>query len=141
MKSRHHLLQLFLALLAAQGLSAQCLDPWKGWVTFKHFARIVDEIPDPGVSVQLAHCGNSSTSLFFLRQVLEPEGEDSLQPVGGVVCEFVFPRSDSSGTEWEIWSFDYPTFEQFVDSVEQHDDFAALTAKVPDWSDAYWEEA
>ncbi len=140
MTGRHHLLQLLLALLAAQGLAAECLDPWRGWVTFKQYVRVVDEIPDPGVSVQFVGHPDASSSLFFLRQVLEPAEDNWLEPVGGVVCEFLFSPSATEVAQWEFWSFDHPTFEQFVDAVEQHPPFVELVAKAPEWSGVYWEE-
>lgn len=40
-------------------------------MTSKQFARVVAEIPDPGVSVQFVHGGSSSSSPCFLRQLLE----------------------------------------------------------------------
>ncbi len=45
---------MLLSLLANKGLAGEALDPWRGWVTFKEYARLVDEVPDPGISVQLA---------------------------------------------------------------------------------------
>ena len=52
MKRGNLLLQFFLGVLAAQGLAAEALDPWRGWVAFKEFARRAAEEPDSGVSVQ-----------------------------------------------------------------------------------------
>src|SRR3712207_4695764 len=105
-----YLLATLLALLAARGLAAEGLDPWRGWVVFKQFARQVAEQPDPGVSVQITSLGDDSTRLYFLRQVLEPDA-DRLEPVGGVVCDFSFAPRPSPTPDWEAWSFDHATFE------------------------------
>ena len=48
-----YLVAAFLSILAARGLHAETLDPWRGWVAFKQFAREVAEEPDPGVSVHI----------------------------------------------------------------------------------------
>src|SRR5213594_3531684 len=53
MHQASYLLQLLLSLLSARGLAAQAVDAWRGWVTFKQYARIIHEVPDPGVSVQI----------------------------------------------------------------------------------------
>jgi hypothetical protein len=47
------LLEMLLLALAAHGLGPTALDPWRGWVVFKEFARAAAEAPDPGVSVQV----------------------------------------------------------------------------------------
>src|SRR5438309_2268475 len=115
MHQASYLLQLFLSLLSARGLAAQAVDPWRGWVTFKQYARIVHEVPDPGISVQLTpDRGSDEVRLVFLRQVVEPDG-DWLRPVGGVVCELTFSEADLRVTPFEFWSFDHGTFERFVD--------------------------
>jgi hypothetical protein len=135
-----HLLATLLALLAARGLASEGLDAWRGWVVFKQFAREVAEQPDPGVSVQIASRSPGDVRLYFLRQVLEPRG-GRLEPVGGVVCEFSFARHLRPPADWEEWSFDHPTFERFVDAVEQHPAFADLVTERPLDSEVYWEEA
>lgn len=135
-----YLLATLLALLGTRGLAPDALDPWRGWVTFKQFAREVAEHPDPGVSVQLTSLPDrAGIRLYFLRQVLAPEA-DRLEPVGGVVCEFVFPPRDRAPVDWDAWSFDFPTFERFVDLVEQHPAFAAVLTERPIATDVYWEE-
>lgn len=135
------LLATLVALLAARGLSPETLDPWRGWVSFKQFAREVTEVPDHGVSVQITTIGRSdAVRMYFLRQVLSQKG-DRLEPVGGVVCEFTFPARESPPSEWEAWSFDSSTFERFVDLVEQHPAFARLMNQRPVATSVYWEDA
>jgi hypothetical protein len=135
-----YLLATLLALLAARGLGAEGLDPWRGWVVFKQFAREVDERPDPGVSVQIAPSPAGDVRLYFLRQVLERDG-DRLEPVGGVVCEFSFPSGPRQPSDWDAWSFDHPSFEHFVDLVEQHPDFGDLVTERALTGRVYWENA
>jgi hypothetical protein len=57
------------------------------------------------------------------------------------VCEIVFNEPIPSGIESELWTFDFSTFEEFVDAVEQGDDFSALIVKTADESSVYWAEA
>lgn len=82
----HYLLPMLLGLLAARGVAPDAMDPWRGSLVFKQYARIMDEVPDPGVSVQLIRHGDETASPVFLRQVLE-QAADRLEPVGGTVCE------------------------------------------------------
>ena len=138
MHQASYLLQLFLSLLSARGLAAQAVDAWRGWVTFKQYARIVHEVPDPGISVQITpERGSDEVRLVFLRQVVEPDG-DWLRPVGGVVCELTFSEASLRVTPFEFWSFDHGTFERFVDVVEQTPIFAELMARRPTRSAVYW---
>jgi hypothetical protein len=77
------LLEMLLLALAAHGLGSDGLDPWRGWVDFKQFARAVAEAPDPGVGVQVTRDeDNRTVSLFFVRQVVDSL-EDWLEPTGG----------------------------------------------------------
>ena len=135
-----YLLALFLSILGARGLSAESMDPWRGWVAFKEFARRTAEVPDQGVSVQIAADGDRrSVHLFFGRQILAPEG-NRLEPAGAVVCEFEFAPRRRTPSRWAAWSFDCLTFERFVDMVEQHPLFADLLLTRPLGSAVYWEE-
>lgn len=60
------LLKTFLMALAAHGLAAESVTPWRGWVVFKDYVRSVAEAPDPGVSVQIARDDSDGTiSLTF----------------------------------------------------------------------------
>ncbi len=134
------LLAALLGLLASHGLVASTLDPWRSWVLFKQFAREVAEDPDPGVSVQIDPSGDRQPiHVYFVRQVLQPVG-DRLEPVGAVVCEFVFAPRRHRPLEWREWSFDHSTFERFVDAVEQYPHFADLLVTRPLRTDVYWEE-
>lgn len=135
------LLMMLLGMLAADGLDASTLDPWPAWRAFKQFARVVDEIPDPGVGVQITRGADSSTRLFFVRQVLELSGDSWLEPAGGVVCEFSFPGSELMREEIELWSFDHASFNEFVDCVEQHATVADLMVRQAEWSSVHWEDA
>lgn len=135
------LLAALLAILAAHSLESDALDPWRGWVAFKEFARRFDEQPDHGVSVQIAPAGdNLPIHLYFVRQVLISAG-NRLEPVGCVACEFVFAPRRHTPREWREWSFDHSTFERFVDAVEQHPLVADLFVTRPLSSAVYWEEA
>ena len=42
---------------------------------------------------------------------------------------------------WDRWSFDYSSFDRFVDVVEQEPMFQDLTVTRPLRSAVYWEEA
>lgn len=132
---------MLLGLLSARGLAAEALDSWRAWVVLKQFVRVVDETPEPGVSVQIRRQNAAGEfSLFLLRQVVEPEG-NWLRPVGGVVCELAFSDPPANAIEFDAWSFDHGTFEHFVDHVEQHPGFADLISRRPVRSDVYWEDA
>ena len=136
-----YLLAALLGVLAARGLAPETLDSWRGWVAFKQFAREVAETPDPGVSVQIEPLGDRRpVRLYLLRQVVIPEG-DRLEPVGGVVCELTFAPRRQTPRQWQAWSFDSPTFDRFVDVVEQYPLFAELMVTRPLESAVYWEEA
>jgi hypothetical protein len=142
MRRAPFLLHMLLALLATHGLAPETLDPWRGWVAFKRYARLVREVPDPGVSVQITHDPEHRTvNLFYVRQAIEADEHQWLEPLGGVVCEFTFPAGGARPGEWELWSFDSPTFERFVDRVEQHPEFADLMTQAPLRSAVYWEDA
>jgi hypothetical protein len=135
------LLAALLGILAAHSLDANALDPWRGWVAFKEFARQCDELPDQGISVQIATAGDHlPVHLFFIRQVLVREG-DRLEPAGCVACEFVFAPRRQTPREWCEWTFDHATFERFVDVVEQNPLVADLLVTRPLSSFVYWEEA
>src|ERR1051326_5922637 len=47
------LLATLLSLVAGAHLHPRTLDPWRGWGLFQQFARLVDEGPDPGGTVQI----------------------------------------------------------------------------------------
>jgi hypothetical protein len=109
---------------------------------FKQFARIVDENPDPGLTVQIDEATpDGRVRLYYMRQVVERIPDDWLLPVGGIVCEFTFSRGAATGRSAAIWSFDFPDFQRFVDTVEQHPGFADLTVRRPLRSRVYWEDA
>lgn len=135
------LLEILLLALAAHGLGAEALDPWRGWVVFKQYAREAAEVPDPGVSVQVTVDREDETiSLVFLRQEVVQEG-GWLVPTGGVVCEFVFGLDQRRAMDWEVWSFEAPTFDRFVDLVEEHGTVQDLFVTRPVRSLVYWREA
>ena len=140
MESAAKLLHMLLALLAFNGVPHDAADSWHAWTTFKQYVRVVDEVPDPGVSVQVIRHDDDSTSLILMRQVLEDDG-DMLQPTGGVVLELNYPLEEADSTEWTVWSLDHSSFARFVDVVEQNDDFAHLMVARPRWSSVYWLEA
>ena len=135
-----HLLQMLLTLLAGKGLAPEALDPWRAWQVFKQYARIMDEVPEPGVSVQFSyHPGAQETSLVFLRQSVELQPEDQwLAPVGGVVCDLVFDGTGLLVPNRELWTFDFGTFERFVDTVERDDIFGELIVRRPIRTGVYW---
>lgn len=136
-----YLIQMLLTIIAGRGLAPESLDPWRAWVAFKQFARMVDEAPDPGVSVQLTRNRRARTvNLFLVRQAVEPEA-DRLEPTGGVVVELTFDDPGSPGPDQEFWSFDYGSFERFVDVVEQTPEIADRFTQVPRGSKVYWEDS
>ena len=134
------LLKTLLLALAAHGLAAETVTPWRGWVVFKDYVRSVAEVPDPGVSVQITRDDLDGTvSLVFLRQVVE-QVDDWLEPTGGVVCEMTFQQGDRRLPEFDAWSFDAPSFDRFVDIVESCADFQKLALTQPLESFVYWLE-
>jgi hypothetical protein len=136
-----YLLAALLGLIASHGMSPETLDPWRGWVTFKQFVRQVNDEPDQGISVQMIPTGDRGPiRLAFVRQVLQ-RVDDRMEPVGGVVCDFWFEARRQTPPSWEAWSFDSPTFERFVDLVEQHPLINELMVTRPLSSDVYWQEA
>jgi hypothetical protein len=139
MKRVHVLFHLLLITLAARGLSPDGLDGWRGWMAFREFALSVHEAPDPGVSVQITpDPSEDAVRLVLMRQVTESRG-DCLHPVGAVVCELTFAQTAEHVAEWDAWSFDYPTFERFVNAVEEHPVFQELIVRRPLASTVYWQ--
>ena len=135
------LLELLLLALAAHGLGGEGLDPWRGWVVFKQFARAVSEAPDPGVSVQITNDeANESVSMVFVRQLVD-QVDDWCEPAGGVVCEFTFASGPRRVGDWEAWSFEAASFDRFVDLVEENGSFQDLVVRSPQSSTVYWLEA
>ena len=135
------LLELLLLALAAHGLGSEGLDPWRGWVVFKQFARAVSETPDPGVSVQITNDeANESVSMVFVRQLVD-QVDDWCEPVGGIVCEFTFPSGRRRIRDWEAWSFETASLDRFVDLVEANSSFQDLVVSSPGSSAVYWLEA
>jgi hypothetical protein len=80
MRRAPQLLQLLLTLLATNGLAPEALTPWRSWVLFKQFVRTVDELPDPGVSVQISAPSPEIVRVSLVRQVAYRE-DDRLVPV------------------------------------------------------------
>ena len=140
MSRMEKLLAAFLAILAVHGLQVDALDPWRGWLAFKEYARATWELPDEGVSVQVGLDGDQETHLYFLRQAAVLTA-DRLEPVGGVVCDLCYAAQSAPTPTPEYWSFDYATFDRFVDVVEQDPMIAALFLQRPLSSQVYWEEA
>ena len=137
----NRLLPLFLLTLASHGLAATTLDPWRGWLAFKEFARATQETPDPGVSVQFTRTTErGERCLVFVRQTVSAE-DGWLTPIGGVACELSFPPVRHSPASWDRWSFDYSSFDRFVDVVEQEPVFQDLMATRALRSRVYWEPA
>ena len=135
-----YLVTALLGILASRGMTADTVDPWRGWIAFKHYARVVDEIPDPRVSVQFAPQRHGSGSLLYVRQVVDPR-DNWLAPLGAVICELHFEPARTKPSAWEFWSFDCRSFERFVDRVEQFPPFAGLMVRRAEWSAVYWEDA
>ena len=141
MRRGQALLEMLLFALAAHGLGREGLDPWRGWVVFKEFARAAAEAPDPGVSVQVtADPAEETASLVFVRQVVELT-PGWLEPAGGVVCEFTFALGPRALRDWEAWSFETASFDRFVDLVEESLSFQDLAVRPPISSTVYWLEA
>jgi hypothetical protein len=141
MTSGRVLLETLLLAIAAHGLTPETLTPWRGWVLFKEYVRSVAESPDPGVSVQISRDDADQTvSLIFVRQVVE-RVDDWLEPIGAVVCEITFEQGRKRLLEWDLWSFDSPTFERFEDVVLSSYAFDDLVGTKPLESSVYWLEA
>lgn len=120
---------------------SETLTPWRGWVLFKEYVQSVAESPDPGVSVRISrNDADQTVSLIFVRQVVE-RVDDWLEPIGGVVCEVTFQQGKKRLLEWDLWSFDSPTFERFEDVVLSSYAFDDLVGTKPLVSSVYWVEA
>ncbi|HKS07110.1 MAG TPA: hypothetical protein VJR92_12440 [Gemmatimonadaceae bacterium] len=132
----------FVAILNSHGLSPESVDPWRAWLAFKEFARNTTEFPDPGVSVQVATDDDGRSTLRFVRQLLaRPEqGDDGLEPAGGVVCEFAF-RLTPPPQHREYWTLDFGNFQRFVDAVERDPVLADLFLEKPAAQSISWIEA
>ena len=147
MRRAQFLLLMLLAVLTTAGLDRDGLDPWRGWVAFKRYVRVVDEAPDPGISVQITPAPlEQAVKLYYVRQavvrqVLRDEVEPWLEPVGAMVCEFTFHGDPPVPEEWELWSFDCPSLEHFVDRVEQEPAFADLMTREPLRTRVYWKRS
>ena len=134
------LLKSLLIALAAHGLATEAVTPWRGWVVFKQYVRSVAESPDPGVSVQISRDdGEGTVSVIMMRQVVEPL-DNWLEPIGGVVCEITFQQDNRRIPEIDLWSFDAPDFDKFVDRVESSPDVERLFLMKPVRSSVYWLE-
>ena len=134
------LLTLLLAFCSSHGVSPDTQNAWHAWKTFKSFARATGEVPDPGVTVQLLEHEDGRAHLVLARQTLLGNGE-WLDPTGAVVWELTFNSSVVEGTEEEIWSLDFPSFDDFVDAVEQNEMIAPLLTKEASDGKVYWEAA
>ena len=140
MRRAPQLLQLLLTLLAAHGLAREALAPWRSWMLFKQFVRTVDELPDPGVSVQITAPSSDVVRVSLVRQVAYRD-DDRLVPVGGVVCQLEFPARSKPAPDIEFWSFDYRTLEAFFDAVAGEIRFQDLVVRAALRSDVFWEDA
>ena len=141
MHQASYLLPMLLAMLAGRGLAPETLDPWRAWVVFKQFVRVVDEVPDPGVSVQLTRTTRRTVTLSFVRQVVEQGDDDWLVPVGGLVVQCEFDNWKPGDDEPEFWSFDFGSFDRFVDLVEQNPAIADRLTQKASRSRVSWEDA
>jgi len=99
------------------------LDIWEGWKVFKAFVREPVPTEDEGITAQATRVtttdGLDLVYLNFIRQftALEETGDT---PVGYVGMEFAFEWTDLKlGDDIEVWSYDFPTFEDFAAHVEQ----------------------
>jgi hypothetical protein len=131
-------LSLLREVCDRHGISPNTKDVWRAWKVFKQFARTVDEIPDPGVSVQIYENESGVSVLAFVRQVVE-EDEDNLQPAGGLIWEFALNEAELI-EPLELWSFDFRTFNDFVDSVEGHPAVSPLLNGPASPGELYWDE-
>ncbi len=89
--------------------------------------------------LSLAAHGLVPTALDPWRGWLTKDG--CLTPVDGVVCESVSSKTRHPVPDRDQWSFDYASFERFVDIVEQEPVFQDLIVSQPLWSAVYWEDA
>jgi hypothetical protein len=101
--------------------------------------RLVNEVPEPGVSVQYLVPDAGPPLLVFARQVLEPEG-DALEPAGAVAVELELAM-DLGELEWDLWSFDFQDFDDFVAAVEADERFAKAASRLPLDAAIKWIEA
>jgi hypothetical protein len=137
--SSAHLLQALAATYQAQQRDPRTGNLWDSWKCFKLFVRLVNEVPEPGVSVQYLVPDEGAPLLVFARQVLEPDN-DALEPAGAVACEFELSE-DLGDLEWDLWSFDFREFDDFVAAVEADDRFIKAVSHPPRDAWIRWIEA
>jgi hypothetical protein len=120
--------------LEQAGLNLQALDPWEAWKVFKAFMRRGLEGGYDAACVQFAKdvTDPRQCSLFFIRQLSERDerGEDS--PSWSLTLEFNYHSALFKPVEEiDVWTFDYPTLEEFASVVEGMPAFQAAVASQP----------
>src|ERR1041385_9025914 len=123
------------AMLEAAALDQGHLDVWEAWKVFKAFAREPVDADGEGIAVQATRDttpdGDERVYLSFVRQFTAIEGEESA-PVRFAGLELVFDAADHQLTkDVDIWSYDYPSIQDFAASVEQAPAFQRAAALRP----------
>ncbi len=127
-KSRKHSEQLFRGMI----LEKIPVTDWQVpevWAVFKNFVRI--PFNDCGILIQWGnHCHYSDSNdqliylptLDFVRQFRVGQSFEQLH------CKMVFSASSSRSQceDGNLWSFKFPSVDEFFESVEQHNSFRAF---------------
>lgn len=120
------------AMLAAAGLAEERLDVWEAWKVFKAFVKEPVDADGEGVAIEATReenwNGEKLVYLTIFRQFTEID-EDMSTPVRFAGIEFVFDQADVPlEREFEIWSYDHPTWGEFVARVEETEAFQRAAA-------------
>lgn len=140
--------------LIAAGLAPDRVDPWEAWKVFKSFLRVPVETFVDDAMVQFGVYLDDDrlwrAHLYLVRQLSAPRLEpaaDTGEPVSHIVLEIAFqpsppPAEDEAwGGEYEMWSMDFDSLDDFVAEVESELSFQRLLGTPVDWSAVYAEEA
>ena len=120
------------AMLEEAGLDPAHLDTWEAWKVFKLFARVPVEADGEGLAVQATGettpDGLERVYLSFVRQFTAIEGEESA-PIRFAGLELIFDWAEHQlDQDLDIWSYDFPTIQAFVASVEESPAFQRAAA-------------
>jgi hypothetical protein len=135
--------------LEQAGLSVTRLDPWEAWKVFKAFChREVEEVYDcPCIQFALGDYDPEHPDrvhVLFVRQFstweVASSGEWEDASLGKVVIDLAFSdRALVHHEEFELWSMDFRSLEEFSSVVEGNPVFQAATGHEPVATDVYFE--
>src|SRR5687768_6634798 len=122
-----------MALLRQHRVGGPEVAPAPVWEAFKAFGRRVAGQDGVGLLFQLGVFNFTGEPLFYFDPVcqferLDADGEhDGFEPIH---CELSCPPTAGlEGLETSLWSFDFPSVEEFFQAVEAMPQFAAAMAQ------------